>query len=121
MRDWPMVMGVAVLMLAGYIGASWSLRDPDNIGSIRRAWRRSVDRLQRGGRAFSRLTRGQRVGVLWLAVFSLFILLRAVFALAKAANTEQGVIVGFLALGVIAVAGSVLGVSSLMARFRSSA
>lgn len=118
MRDWP-IAGVALLMLVSFLGASWSLREPDTEGAIRRAWRRSAARLWRFGRAFSRLTGWQRIAVSWLAVVSLLVLIRAVFALAAAAHTEQGVIVGFLALALVACGAVLLGLNSLRARLRS--
>ena len=118
MGDWPMLVGVAVLMLTGYLGAGWSLREPDNVGAIRRVWRKSIGRLRRFRGAFESLPRTRRIVALWLAVISLLMLTRAVFAVAKAAHTEQGVIVSLLLLAAVAIGGSMVGVNSLIARTR---
>lgn len=113
-----MIVGVGLLMLTGYAGACVSLRDPDNPGIVRRGWRRSADHLGSFRRACSKLSRRQRLGVLWLGLISAVVLVRAVFELARAAHTEQGVIAGFLGLAAIACAGLALGVNSIRMRLR---
>src|SRR5262245_32334256 len=118
MHDWPMLAGVSALMITGYVGAAWTLRDVDNPGPVRKAGRRSVTRPAWLRRRLGRLTRAQRLGVLWGAVIATGLFTRAVFALAAAAHTEQGVILGALALGTLFVAAVATALNSLKQRIR---
>lgn len=118
MRDWPMLAGVSFLMITGYVGAAWSLRDQERPGRIRQACRSVVARTGWLLRGFRGLTRTQRVAVFWAAGIALLVMTRAVFELAEAAHTEQGVIVGLFVLVALAVAATIVALTSLREHVR---